>query len=228
MNTLRANDDRAKNAIIFICITAVLNMIYLIFIIVDLDLYKRIADEGIYTMQEIENSDFRNITFSVVYAIVYIGSAIVFIMWFRRAYYNLKHLGLRTTHSDGWVAGAWFVPILNLFRPYQIMRELYETTDLYIRTRDENHKPNNLIFVGWWWALWILTGVFDRIVNKVIEKSDNAEDLILGANMEIISNILMIPLAICTIKVIKDYLKMEESVKELHNASTDLINNVVA
>jgi hypothetical protein len=217
MNTLRTNTDRTKNAIIFICIVTALNMIYLIFNIVDLDLYKRIANEGIYTMQEIENSDFRNLTFAVVYGIVYIFSAIVFIMWFRRAYYNLKHLGVKTSYGEGWAAGAWFVPILNLFRPYQIMRELYEISDMYIRSKDENHKANRLIFVGWWWALWVLIGVYDRVVNKVIERIDCAEDYIFGTNMEVVSNILMIPLAICTIKVIKDYRRMEERITELYN-----------
>ncbi|MCT4639310.1 MAG: DUF4328 domain-containing protein [Bacteroidales bacterium] len=219
MNTFRANADRAKNAIIFIGIVTSLKMIYLIFNIVDLDLYKRVVEQGVYTMEEIENSDFRNLTYFVVYVIVYIFSAIAFIMWFRRAYYNLKNLGVRTSCDEGWAAGAWFVPIMNLFRPYQIMRELYQVSDMYIKSKDENHKPNKLIFVGWWWALWIFTGVFYRILNEVIDNTEYTEHLIVITNMEIVINLIMIPLAICTIRVIKDYVKIEERMKELYNTS---------
>lgn len=29
------------------------------------------------------------------------------------------------SHDESWAAGSWFVPILNLFRPVSIMKEMY-------------------------------------------------------------------------------------------------------
>lgn len=63
----------------------------------------------------------------------------------------------------------------------------------------------------------LLLGIYDRVVYRVIQNAEYAEDLIMGTNMEVVSNILMIPLAICAIKVIKDYRRMEERITELYN-----------
>ncbi len=55
-------------------------------------------------------------------------------MWFRRAYFNLHQKVSYLSHSEGWAAGSWFVPIVNLYRPYQIMKEIYvETKELFTK-----------------------------------------------------------------------------------------------
>ncbi|RZK31646.1 MAG: DUF4328 domain-containing protein, partial [Hymenobacter sp.] len=56
---------------------------------------------------------------SVVF-LVLVGLSYVFlILWLRRAYYNLHQLpGINPEYSDGWAAGAWFVPFLNFVRPF--------------------------------------------------------------------------------------------------------------
>ncbi|HEX2127784.1 MAG TPA: DUF4328 domain-containing protein, partial [Solirubrobacterales bacterium] len=45
----------------------------------------------------------------------------VFLPWFYRAYTNLGRFGLQDLRfTPGWSVAAWFIPILNLFRPKQI------------------------------------------------------------------------------------------------------------
>ncbi|MCT4639311.1 MAG: DUF4328 domain-containing protein [Bacteroidales bacterium] len=222
MNTLRPNADRAKNAIILIIMVLSIQVIEFFINIINYNLYSRIAEEGVYTMAETVNSDFLVAVISLLLFTVYITSTVVFLMWFRRAYYNLKHLGMRRAHDDGWAVAAWFVPIMNLFRPYQIMRELYETSDLYIKARDENHKPNDFIFVGWWWALWIISIIYSRVSTKVYLKAETAEDYMNSATIDIIGIIVSVPLALCTIKVIKDYKKIEDKITEIYNNPPEL------
>ncbi|MPZ89353.1 MAG: DUF4328 domain-containing protein [Nitriliruptorales bacterium] len=81
--------------------------------------------------------------------IVHAGSTISFIWWFRRAYGNLPALGHARHHGVGWSIGAWFVPILNLFRPKQIAIELWAAGD------PPAPPPDPPGLVGWWWGIFL-------------------------------------------------------------------------
>src|SRR4029077_16520575 len=86
--------------------------------------------------------------------IVSIVAVVAFCMWFYRAYKNLKGWripGLK--YSPGWAVGYFFIPILNLFRPYQIAQEIWKASDpqvpLEAGFRWHDNKGSSL--VGTWW-----------------------------------------------------------------------------
>ena len=57
--------------------------------------------------------------------LVWLGTATAVLMWVHRAYRNLPALGARDmAYSPGWAVGWWFIPFLNLVRPYQVVREI--------------------------------------------------------------------------------------------------------
>lgn len=88
---------------------------------------------------------------------------ILFIVWLRRLYRNAFALGARSLrHSSAWVAGSWFVPVLNLWRPKQIVNDVW-------RASAPNDPP--LLGGSWqrrgiprgvnaWWVLWLVGGLF--------------------------------------------------------------------
>jgi hypothetical protein len=90
--------------------------------------------------------------------IVGFGVTITSLMWFYRAYWNLPALGARSlNYSPGWAVGYFFIPILNLFRPYQVAREI----DYY--SNPSSAPQSALLIPVWWiWELvdWITTRVF--------------------------------------------------------------------
>ncbi|MEC8831353.1 MAG: DUF4328 domain-containing protein, partial [Bacteroidota bacterium] len=121
--TIRPNKKRAQSAEYLIWILLGLGLISLYSSYLQYDLLLKIQ-EGFYVSDhEITSNDLREGIIGVVITILYVVSVITFIRWFRRAYYNLSS---RTDirYDEGWAAGSWFVPILNLFRPYQIMKEI--------------------------------------------------------------------------------------------------------
>jgi len=92
------------------------------------------------------------------------ASYVVLIMWLRRAYYNLHQLpNIRPEFSEGWAAGAWFVPFLNLIRPYTIMREVWQDTQKAAWGRIV--EPATIL--GWWWAAFIIKMIISRITSKM-------------------------------------------------------------
>src|SRR5688500_9966452 len=63
-------------------------------------------------------------TFSILVA------AIVFLIWFHRAYSNAAGLANgRLRWGTGWSVGAWFVPILWWWRPKQIANDVWRAGD---------------------------------------------------------------------------------------------------
>ncbi len=55
--------------------------------------------------------------------LVLIATIIVFLIWEHRSNSNLRPLGVpRPEFSSGWAVGSWFVPIVNLVVPFQIVR----------------------------------------------------------------------------------------------------------
>ena len=66
----------------------------------------------------------------LVFAAVYGVAAVYWCMWVHRTYRNLSALGaagLRRT--PGWAVAYYFIPVLNLFRPFEVMRETWRASD---------------------------------------------------------------------------------------------------
>lgn len=77
---------------------------------------------------------------------VQVATAVAFCRWFYRAYANLPALGERTPRfTPGWAIGYFFIPFLNLFRPYQAAKEIWAAS---------TRSPHGLLVA--WWALWLL------------------------------------------------------------------------
>ncbi|MDQ3073123.1 MAG: DUF4328 domain-containing protein [Bacteroidota bacterium] len=224
MKYLRPNAQRAKNAITLIWILMVLDIISLISGYFQHDLLHTAANGGEISMETANANDIRERVIGIVYAVIYIITAVTFIQWFRRAYFNLHQKVSHLRHNEGWAAGSWFVPIINLYRPYQIMRELYEETEEFLTEKRISFNPNfNTNYLGWWWTLWIISGIAGHVVLKLSLRAESIDELIIATDSSMISNIISIPLALIAVKVIKDYSNVEPLLNEIKDEeeSTD-------
>ena len=59
--------------------------------------------------------------------------------------------GLRFT--PGWAVGWYFVPIANLWKPYQAMKEIWRASKNPGNWQAETTSG----FLGWWWFWWIIS-----------------------------------------------------------------------
>lgn len=101
---------------------------------------------------------------------VYILGIVFFLKWQHRAYKNLAVLSHSTLDTTpGWAVGYWFIPIVNLFKPYLTIREIWRKSDPDIDSRDvfspaPPETPAALIF---WWAFWIISNIASNIAVRV-------------------------------------------------------------
>lgn len=205
MENLRPNSQRAKTAIVLIWIVLVINVLSLFSDIFQYNLLQDAEDGVSLTNEDITSNDNRQMVIGIVHILAYIVSCVTFIMWFRRAYFNLHQRTQNLDYTEGWAAGGWFVPVISLFYPYKIMRELYEETDKVLAKGLPGYTPATTTrYVGWWWALWIISNFLGQIVFRTTRNADTISELFVSTELSIIDALINIPLAFITMKVIKD------------------------
>ncbi|GHT51775.1 hypothetical protein FACS189440_21200 [Bacteroidia bacterium] len=217
MENLKPNERRAKNAILLIWIVLALEIASLISSYLQYNLLQTIARGGGVSDEVVLANDIREGIVGLLYSIAYIISVITFIMWFSRAYANLHEKTNNLHYSKGWAIGGWFVPILGLYCPYQIMKELYVETKNILQKQgfagSANYTTN---YMDCWWTLFVITlflGCYS--FRYVFLSSDTIEGQSISTIAQMILNIVDIPLALITIKVIKDYSIMEPLLQEI-------------
>jgi Domain of unknown function (DUF4328) len=216
MKKLKPNGQRAKNAITLIWIVLTLEIISLISEYFQYGLLQN-AQNGIEISIEVADAnDMRQRIIGILYLIALIVSAVTFIQWFRRAYYNLQLKTNHLTYSDGLAAGSWFIPIICFYRPYQIMKELYhETKSLLMKNKINFSQVFNNSSLGLWWTLWVINNLLGHFIFRY--PTDTIDQLTEVTVASMISNIIGIPLALLAIKIVKNYSIIEPLLTNIDN-----------
>ncbi|MCB0704455.1 MAG: DUF4328 domain-containing protein [Saprospiraceae bacterium] len=196
------NGDRAKRVIIafyfLLAVTA------LSFVSNFLEFNFLSADEIDYT--RVNANDARQMIMGIIQVISHITVVVLFIMWFRRAYNNLHLLGRHMAYSEGWAAGAWFIPFLNLVRPYEIMREIWIDTQEYAKIEPrQSIEP-----IGWWWAMFLINNIVSNIASRLYMGAESIDALRIASGLYLFSDVLEVLAILLTIPVIKKVSEFEE------------------
>lgn len=209
MESIRDNTDRAAQAaLVFKCVAvfyalvAVQDVVYASFLeTTDMDNPEGtallvLATQGLMGLLQI---------------VAVIGSAVYFIRWFRRAYANLGRAGLQTEHSEGWAAGAWFVPFMNLVRPYTIMREIWRGNQQLAGT---GIRPHTLL--KWWWAAYLAHSTVANITGRMTFSAETNLEQINATWADFCSSLFDIVSAVLSVLVIQRVQQLAENA-ELHH-----------
>ena len=131
--------------------------------------------------------------------VAHIATGVPFLMWTHRVSRNLESLGARGQRfSPGWAVGWWFVPIMNFFRPYQVMAEMWRGSDpdMYGEAVDWRQGPGSALLV-WWWLSWVASFFVLRLAtpfsnaDTVLSTTDLWWNLLAGA-LSICSGVLAV------------------------------------
>ena len=173
-------------------------------------------------MEKIEASDTLIIAINAAHLIIVILSMIFFIMWFRRAYFNLHSLSWHSArHSEGWAAGSWFIPILNLFWPYQIMEDIWRGTQNAIR--EKFGEPQSTDLVGWWWALYLINKFFGYITAFASKGATEVDGLLTATKLEFVGDLISIAAIVVTTRMIQRTSSFEKELLEHSQTPSDSI-----
>lgn len=225
MNTqFKINSKRGKYAITLLWLIFALEIISLILYISQYQILNQNSNENNVPQSILTFANNSIDAIGILYTIIYIMSAIAFLMWFRRAYYNLHLKVNHLSYKESWSLWSWFVPILNLFRPYQIMIELFLHTDILLSKKIKNYQPSHASsLIGFWWFLWLISSFFGNYVFRYSSNANSTEELITSAMLSIINSVIGIGSALITIHLLKIYTKEEPLFYEINEEKYEAI-----
>ena len=144
---------------------------------------------------------------------IFLSTVIFFLMWLYRAYGNLRALGASHLESSpGWAVGWFFIPILNLFKPYGIVKEIWRKSDPQIASSQEvTASPANppLFFLAWW-ITWVISNILDNITFRLALRAETPEQMLQLAQVELFANVFNIPAAVLAALVVKNINRRQE------------------
>ena len=110
----------------------------------------------------------------LVQAALLVAAAVMFIRWLRLCYRNTDVIapGLRR-YGHGWAIGAWFVPFLNLWRPKQIVNDIWRAGE----PSGSPHAAELPVLLNLWWAGWIVANVLGQIAGRLAFSQETLDEL---------------------------------------------------
>jgi len=139
-------------------------------------------------------------------AAVYIATVVVFLMWLYRVSNNVAAFGQPRQTSGGWAIASFFVPIANLFIPYQAIREIWNKSDpAAVNSLFYTASPPG--FFPAWWGFWLASNVTSNIYFRMTLEEAPVKS---SAAVGILSEVLSIAAAVFAIQVIKEIDRRQE------------------
>ncbi|RSK47164.1 DUF4328 domain-containing protein [Hymenobacter rigui] len=158
---LRDNERRGQTAYAIFLAVTIFSLAYAVFNIAFAAQLASFSPDGMNTPR-LQAFGLINQLALVVNLGLLLASAVSFIRWARRAYYNLGAIGVDTSFSDASVVYAWILPVTSLYRPYQLVREIWQLTQ---REAFGHIRSHTLLRV--WWASFLTRSVLGIVVSAI-------------------------------------------------------------
>lgn len=140
--------------------------------------------------------------------VVYITTAIAFCMWTHRANRNARALGAaQMKFTPGWAVGWYFIPIANLWKPRQVMREIWHASENPSAALDDKTPT----LVSNWWTLWLVTNLLGQMAFRYGLRAETVRDVMASEVFSLVSDFVQIGLCIVAVKMIKTIYEMQKS-----------------
>jgi len=115
----------------------------------------------------VEASDARQQLIGFVQLGLGLVSAVVFLMWTSAITKRLTQLGvMNMRYAPRWSVWGFIIPVVNLFRPYQVMSELWKASEVVPGPDDPWAKKPTPLIVGVWFAILILDTIVGRLASS--------------------------------------------------------------
>jgi Domain of unknown function (DUF4328) len=180
--------------------------------VLEIGLLARIARGELVTPAEADRSDDRVAAAAITWAVLLTVTGIVWLVWQHRSHANLHAAnlsGLRTT--PGWAVGWWLIPLANLVKPFQTVRELWKASG----GEPEWWRLPTWPVIGWWWASWIVTAILGRVAATLFRDARTVDALGAASRWSLATSAGTIVAAILAIRVVRSVMRRQEALPEV-------------
>lgn len=106
-----------------------------------------------------------------------IGVGIGLVKWLNACYSCAKNsIGASGLANEGWTTWGWLIPFFNLFKPYQVIAEIYKVgSPSYAGSEDWKRESGSGALLAWW-IFWAITHFIMWMMFKTIMSSNFGEN----------------------------------------------------
>jgi hypothetical protein len=138
----------------------------------------------------------------LLYIAAYLTTVVLFCVFFYRSNHNARALGAEGMEfTPGWAVGWFFVPLMSIYQPLKVAREIYRASDPEAGAQDWQARPVTRV-VELWWGAWILTNVVGVVAAR-LSLSRNPSMLAVAPWIEVVDGFTDIAACILAILVIR-------------------------
>jgi serine/threonine-protein kinase len=151
-----------------------------------------------------------------VQAAWFLVTAALWVAWFRRAYRNLPALGARRLRfRPWWAVGAWLLPVFSLFRPKQVLNDIWRASDPDLAPDQAATWRGRPVaeLLGWWWLAFVASVLVRSITTAAVHAA--ADFMLLGllpeqldrfqasAGMQVVADLLTVVCGLLALRVVR-------------------------
>ena len=137
---------------------------------------------------------------AIVTFMIFLTTGILVLKWIYRANYNARQLGaMDMTFTPSWSIGWYFIPVVNLWKPYRAMKEIWHASANPKTWKDQRHTPSLL---PWWWCLWIISNMIANASMRLGLIDDNIDSLLFANVVRQVSSGMQIVLILILLRII--------------------------
>jgi hypothetical protein len=105
-----------------------------------------------------------------------IGVGIGLVRWLNACYsYAKVTIGVSGLRNEGYTTWGWLIPVFNLFKPYQVISEIYKVgSPNYTSPEDWKHESGSGALLVWW-IFWAITHLIMWVMARMIISSTFGE-----------------------------------------------------
>ena len=124
-------------------------------------------------------------------------SGFLILRWIYRTNSNAQAWSSTMGVSPGWNVGFFFIPIANLWKPFQGVRETWEASQ---------SGPDFLVpgWMRWWWGCWLATSILGNISFRIELQGTTVSAPSFAAAVDVLTAIIGIPLSLLLIRLIRE------------------------
>lgn len=132
-----------------------------------------------------------------------VASGFLILKWVHRINANAQLYSSEMNVSPGWNVGFFFVPIANLWKPFQGIRESWEVSDGL-----GSRVPG---WMRWWWGCWLAANFINIAGFWIWLQADTFGSVSADAFLDMVSAIVAVPLALLLIRLIRTLTAAQEA-----------------
>lgn len=153
-----------------------------------------------------EASDLRQQMIAIAQLVTLLVSGVLILKWIYRANFNARQLGASGMRfTPGWSIGWYFLPVANLWKPYQAMKEIWKASS---HPQDWKTQPAPAL-LRWWWFFLIVSNLFGYASLRIAINADQINEWIAVNVTTLLSDITNIPLCLILLAMVNKIYEMQ-------------------